>query len=229
MSPPDKIQGTLGTKLLAVVAHYIRNEPKPWGQLNSQEQQDTLEGLQEQIDDILKVGVVDMLSGALPRVPGQLKSVIAKDGVRAVVDVASDTQSLHDLVDRVGSSVVIVLVGPEEYQVEIDKFVILVQPDQPDLPGIDLDKAAGLVGDPPGFRGDQLCLCGHLGSSHSEQEGCSECVCEVFELAPVDAEFAEVCDRDHDPPACDDPNCWLALIVKPAPASTAAPEDDEDD
>jgi hypothetical protein len=130
--------GTLGTKLLGTLMHYVRNELKPWGQLTSDEQTEVLEMMQERIDDALKAGVVSILSAGLDRVQGNLKSITAKDGVRAIIDVTPESaQSLHDLVDRVGSTVVIVLAGPAEHAVEIEKFN--AEPDQPDLPGLKCD------------------------------------------------------------------------------------------
>jgi len=131
--PNPIADGTLGTKLLGTLMHYVRNEQKPWQQLSADEQTQVLEMMQERIDDCLKAGVVTILAAGLDRVQGNLKSITAKDGVRAIIDVTPESaQSLHDLVDRVGSTVVIVLAGPAEHQVELDKFD--VEPDQPDLP-----------------------------------------------------------------------------------------------
>jgi hypothetical protein len=202
--------GTLGTKLLSLLMQYIRHEEKPWGQLTSDEQQEVLERMQERIDDTLKDGVIGMLSGGLPRVAGILKSVTAKDTTRAAIDVvAAQPETLHNLIDRVGGTVVIVLVGPEEHQVEIEKFVTM-----PDQPGLPLTHAAGTLADP-------LCSCGHLMSSHGgDVAGCGEpdCTCQVFELEePVQ------CDLNHASPVCADPNCWQS------PDTTVGADDEEDD
>jgi hypothetical protein len=227
--------GTLGTKLLSLLMQYIRHEEKPWGQLTSDEQQDVLEGMQERIDDTLKDGVISMLAGGLPRVAGILKSVTAKDTTRAAIDVVgAEPFTLHNLIDRVNGTVVIVPVGPEEHAVEIEKFQA-----EPNQRALDLPEAlAGTLADP-------LCLCGHLRSSHTdfaevgETAGCQECTCELFELEPIqiggappDSDFdtgpmnAAVfvpCDRGHPSPVCADPNCWQS------PTTTVGADDEDDD
>lgn len=219
MTNLDRITGSMGTRMLKVLLEELRSL-KPWGEQTSEEQQQTLERVQGGIDDVIRGHVKDLLSGNLARVPGVLKSVVAANGVRAVVDVADgisqmETGDLHDLVDRCGKSCVIVLAGPEEHQVAIDQFYGEVMPDQPDL------------------ALDAVCICEHPESKHSAEEGCSECVCEVFEDAgrepdrttspfALDKLTAGTCDNKHPSPVCADPNCWQS------PDTTVGSEDDDD-
>lgn len=130
--PTTPIVASAGTKLLATLLEEVRNLDKPWPNTPEAEQQRVIDRLCAACDAAVRAAVNGVAQCGFPFAVGTLESLAIKDGVKAAVKFGRAAESIHTLMDHVGTGVLIVFADPTKFTEGMNR--IRADVDQPELP-----------------------------------------------------------------------------------------------
>ncbi len=133
-----ELQKNLVESLLA----QVKMMPKPWRELTEAEQSDCIDAFKRTTKIATDCAVRLIASNGATVVVGDLDSITIKDGVKAVIKVASDAENLEELYKASGLEVLITVAGQVTNEGLDD---IKPDPDQKDI----FDEAAKGFEDSP--------------------------------------------------------------------------------
>ncbi len=129
----------MGGDLLAAMVDELRLLPKPWQSLPEDEQAEVIERLRKRVSHNVRQAVAGIAAGGRIAVAAKVDSMqLAK--VCKVTLTVEGARARHDLLDALGTGVVVVLANMESYLAGIGD----VRPDD-DQTGLDLEGAADNV------------------------------------------------------------------------------------
>jgi len=118
-------------RLLRAALDAVQNQRTMWAVTPQQDQQKVIDRLRETFHGIIIEQMADVAAAGFVRSEVVLSTLTAKgETIKAIVNVG-DNKTLHELVDRIGRKVVLVLVDGEQYAVGMESFEAMK--DQPDL------------------------------------------------------------------------------------------------
>lgn len=122
---------TLYGDLCKCVVDEIKALPDVWQKLTYDRQRMVIDRVKTQMAQIIR-NVCDIIDAkGRPIVIAQIESVTFKDGIKVVMSVASSSFQRHELSDRTGQAVMIVIADPDEF---MGGEMPEAQPDQRGLP-----------------------------------------------------------------------------------------------
>ncbi len=132
--------------LLDALVLEIKLLQRPWDALPQAEQDELIERLRRRTIDNVRKALSLIVSDERPVLPATVESVTFKDGIKATLKLSKYAGARHDLADKEGKDVIIVIVDPAEYLQGVHD--IKGDPDQTELDvetvaKAALDKAAG--------------------------------------------------------------------------------------
>lgn len=130
--PTTHIVASVGGTLLAALLQEIRRLDKPWPNTPEEEQQRVIDRLGKAVDDHVRRAVNQVAKCGFPFAVGTLESLAIKDGVKAAVKFGRAAESIHTLMDHVGTGVLIVFADPTKFVEGMER--IKADVDQPELP-----------------------------------------------------------------------------------------------
>lgn len=101
--------GSVGKDLLSALLGEIRLLPKPWDQLTQSKQDDIIDRLRKRVETNVKMAVHLLASEGRTVVVGDLEQITIKDGAKAVIKIGRGAESLHELYDAQGQSVLVIV------------------------------------------------------------------------------------------------------------------------
>lgn len=117
--------------LLEALVLEIKLQRKPWDALPQAEQDSVIERLRKRTETNVRKALGVIVSDERPVLPATVESVTFKDGIKATLKISKYAQARHDLADKEGSNVIVVIVDPAEYMKGVHD--IKGDPDQADL------------------------------------------------------------------------------------------------
>lgn len=130
-------ESTMLGDLMALCVDEMKAMPDVWQKLPEETQRDLIERTRRRVTDAIAQAVKIVASGDQKTIVATVEKVEFKDGVKATLSMSRYSQSVHDLADATGGTVLIVLEETEGYQGGSEQ----VQSD-PDQPGLGLDEEA---------------------------------------------------------------------------------------
>jgi len=125
--------------LLSALIDEIRLIPKPWPSLPEVEQAEVIERLRARVTSNVREAVRSIASTGRVSVAAKVESMALKDACKLLLTV-DGTREKHDLLDALGTNVVIVLCDMESYLGGLGD----VKPDD-EQRTLDLDRATGEI------------------------------------------------------------------------------------
>jgi hypothetical protein len=111
-----RILGTdrLGETLLKALIAELRTLKDPWDDLTQQQQDERIERLRQNVKHLIRSAATVLFAADYPACVAELQSVNFADGIKATLKIAKTEASRHDIADRVGQNVIVVVadVGP---------------------------------------------------------------------------------------------------------------------
>ena len=131
-NPALAVADRFAAQLLRASLDALANQRTLWPVTPQDEQQKILDRLRESFHGIIIKQMIDVAAAGFTKAEVTLVNLTAKgDSIKAQVSVG-DSKTLHELVDRLGKKIVLVLVDAEVYAAGMESFE--AQKDQPDLP-----------------------------------------------------------------------------------------------
>ena len=122
----------LGAQLLKVLMDEITRPREPWAKISEAEQTQTIERMKNAVHQQVDIAVRMIAAGGCAAFPAELESMNVKDGIKLSLVVAKGVPRRDELMDHVGSTVMVVAMDSAQYLEGMDK--IKAQADQPELP-----------------------------------------------------------------------------------------------
>jgi hypothetical protein len=130
--PIHAVADRFAAQLLRSALGALANQRTLWPVTPQEQQQQVIDRLREEFADIIRVQMVDVAAAGFTNAEVTLGTLTAKgDIIKAQVNIL-DNKTLHQLVDRLGQKIVLVLVDSEVYAAGMESFE--AQKDQPELP-----------------------------------------------------------------------------------------------
>lgn len=111
----ERARLNLGKNLLKALIEQIRLLERPWQAMPEDQQQAVIDVLAKAINFNVRDAINLITTQNYSAVPGKVESVMFKDGVKAVIKCNKHNQTVHDLADREGESIVIIITDPQAY------------------------------------------------------------------------------------------------------------------
>lgn len=128
----ETLKDLIGQRLMKALFEEITNLRTPWAITPQQMQQETLDRLQEHVENAVSAAVSGIASAGFTFAPARIDSLAIKDEAKATILLSRGTEAMHLFADRVGSAVVVVFADPKDYTAQMDS--IRSQADQNPLP-----------------------------------------------------------------------------------------------
>ena len=137
----DLAAETLTGDLRDLILDTLRNEQdkRPWNQRSEAQQHETADRIESACHAWARKAVELIAAGGRRTIKATIEQVVVKDGIKAVLTMSKFDELRHNLVDAQGSTVLIVVADPEEYEGE--RAPAKITPDQPPLPIADAEPA----------------------------------------------------------------------------------------
>lgn len=120
-----------------------RKTSLPWNLRGEEAQQQIIDQVTRFAEGIVTRAVQIVASGGRKVIRAQLTKVTVKDGIKAELELLKSDEQRHQLMDSVGTSVMVVIADPEIYQG--DREPVTPTRDQPEI----FDSETGEIKDPP--------------------------------------------------------------------------------
>lgn len=131
-NPVHAVADRFAAQLLRASLDALANQRTLWPVTPQEQQQQVIDRLRERFAEIIQRQMVDVAAAGFVNAEVTLGTLTAKgDVIKAQVNI-TDNKTLHELVDRLGQKIVLVLVDSEIYTAGMESFE--AQKDQPDLP-----------------------------------------------------------------------------------------------
>lgn len=118
-------------EMMAMIIDELKQAPCVWQQMSEHDQQDVIYRAERRVKSIITQAVHILASKDRPALIGDVDTVTFKDGVKAVLKMDKASPHRHDLADAEGSSVILVVVDPDEYFGGVDE--VEAEPNQASL------------------------------------------------------------------------------------------------
>lgn len=148
--PAEIAANNLGRDLLgAMVDELERAAAKPWSAMPEHDQQLAITRMRDRVKQLVGQTMRVLFAGDYPAVPATLDRVGVSGSIKLSMSVAKGAENRHELMDRVGQNVVILMADAEAYLEEIEG--IRAQSKQADFfkPQVDLESDLGVDGSEP--------------------------------------------------------------------------------
>lgn len=132
-NPLTQVQASVGNALLKAWYEQLTQQRLMWAVTPQQEQQVILDRMRDQVDAIVALAVRRIASEGFLSCAIKVEQLTVKDdGAKAQFSLARGTEELHQVMDRVGASAVLVFISPEQFYATHD--AVKAQLDQGELP-----------------------------------------------------------------------------------------------
>lgn len=125
-------RGTLADTLHAKLIHEIKHLRDSWQKTPEADQKAVIDRLRLEVDNAVSRAVQQIAGAGFTHFSAQLESLAVKDGIKAVLTLPQHDKHVDQLVERVGSIAVLVLVNLEDYIGGLKS--VTAMPDEPELP-----------------------------------------------------------------------------------------------
>lgn len=102
----------MGEQLLSALVDELRIAGASWQQLSKDQQDNVIARLRQRIRHETEQAVMLIAAGSRDTARVRIESVTVKDGAKAVLHIGN---SVHAVIDYVGSAAVLVMCDPEQY------------------------------------------------------------------------------------------------------------------
>jgi hypothetical protein len=106
-------------------------DKRPWNARGEDEQRRTVQVVEEAVRKHVTAAIEIIAAGGRRTVSAVLSQVLVKDGLKGVIELSRFDDRRHQLIDSVGSRVLIVVADPTDYEGE--RAPVEIKPDQGDL------------------------------------------------------------------------------------------------
>lgn len=105
----------LGKDLLSAIVDEVKAMPDAWPKLNYVKQDELIERLRRRVRELVAHGLDRLLRGQYPAVAASVDAILVKKGIVAKLTIDRQGHDWHEVIDAVGTNVLLVLADPEEY------------------------------------------------------------------------------------------------------------------
>lgn len=133
MAEAETLSGDIRDALLT----HVRSIKVPWTMLAEDEQQNTIDAIQETAKNAVRQIAALMARRGLPHIIASVSKWTVKDGIKLELEASSLVENITALAEHGNNTAVLVLAEPSMYIGE--RAPAVADKDQPDLP---IDKAA---------------------------------------------------------------------------------------
>lgn len=141
--PAEIAASAVGRTLLKTLSDELERQPAAWRDLSEVDQHQALERMRQSV----RLAVTDALrvifGQQMPAVPATLEGLSSKGSISMRLTVAKSAANRHELLDAVGTQVVVLIGNPDVYLEGMDEIrATAQQPDlftAPDIPPLDSD------------------------------------------------------------------------------------------
>jgi DNA translocase FtsK/SpoIIIE-like protein len=106
---------TLGKDLLEALLDIIQKQPTTWDAMTVGQQSGVIDQLRRRVLALLTDTLAILFKGDYPACVATVAGTAFKDGIKVTLDIAKTAHHRHELADKYGQSVVIVLADPDAY------------------------------------------------------------------------------------------------------------------
>ena len=158
----ERLEGELFADLRETALRYIKDQDARWNECSESRQRQIIADVDRSCEDIVRSAVCQIAAHRWPAIAANVEQVVFKDGIKAVMTIAAGEPSRHELADRTGTPVMLVIADPKIFMTA--KGTTVADPDQPTLPleqpepgdGKDSDESdAGDAGDADPAESDE--------------------------------------------------------------------------
>lgn len=129
----DLASETLTGDIRDAMLDRIKALKKPWAQMSEADQRDLVHGLNSAAFELVRGAVEIIAQDGRTVIRASLESATVKDGIDAKIHLAKSDPMRHELLDAVGSLVLIAIASTDPYRGE--RKPAETDPDEPPLPG----------------------------------------------------------------------------------------------
>ncbi len=126
----DTLTGDIRDLVLDTLRH--EQDKRPWHLRSEAQQRETVSRVEQAAHAWVRRAVELIAAGGRRTIRATIEQVVIKDGIKAVLTMSKFDELRHNLVDAQGSSVLVVVAEPEQFEGERDP--VAIKPDQPDMP-----------------------------------------------------------------------------------------------
>ncbi|WLD56907.1 hypothetical protein NFC81_09200 [Salinispirillum sp. LH 10-3-1] len=106
---------TLYGDLVRIVLDEIKHAPRVWQKMTEDQQSHVIDRVHQRCNDAASKAILAAFSGSYQSVGALVEQVVFKDGIKCVLKIAPHAQGRHELADREGFNVVLLLMDPSEF------------------------------------------------------------------------------------------------------------------
>lgn len=125
------IEKSVAHELLEMLVGELREQRRPWMTYTEDEQRESIDRLRKSVENSIEQLTQVIVAGQRQTLTADVDRVTFANSVRAVLTLPRGSGLVHELADRAGAQVVLVLVDPKEFASGLDQV-------RPDTPQIDL-------------------------------------------------------------------------------------------
>lgn len=111
----EKMQETVGTTLLKALLLELKMQSPRFNTMDEGKQQEVIDRMRGQVEEEIKNVVAEVAARSFQSVKAKINSVMFKEGVKVVLEIADKTEGAHAVADSVGGAVMLVLANLEEF------------------------------------------------------------------------------------------------------------------
>lgn len=140
----ELVAGELHAALRDAVLEEVKAARNVWEKMSEFDQEALIIRVDQRMRWLIEKVVGMLIGHDFPVVKAKLEQLTAKDGLKATVMISSSDKARYDVLDAVGSTIYMVIGDVREFEKERGRFTS--QPDQPELPGMDVAQSEDTVG-----------------------------------------------------------------------------------
>lgn len=106
---------TLYGDLVRCVLDEVKALPDVWQKLPERKQAEVIDRVVRRMNKAASFAILAARAGDHQHVPGVVEQVVFKDGIKCVLKITPGADGRHELADREGRHVVVLLMEPEDY------------------------------------------------------------------------------------------------------------------
>ena len=128
----ERLKGELFADLRETALRYIREQEARWSECSEARQRQIIADVDRGCEDMVRHAVRQIAAHQWPAIAANVEQVVFKDGIKTVLTIAANEPSRHELADRTGTPVMLVIADPSVFMTA--KGTTVADPDQPALP-----------------------------------------------------------------------------------------------
>lgn len=120
---PDPVliaESAVGAMLLRTMTDHLAGIRTPWDQLSTIDQDQVIERFRRAIQEAIRAAMGVLAAGEYPAIVASLDGLSLRKGISAKLTIQKSAHNRHELLDAVGTDVLIVLADPEVYSEELE-------------------------------------------------------------------------------------------------------------